>query len=163
MNVILPIAKKAHRMLLRMAVVALGVGMCCVHQAWADVAGPVVGFVRVAVDPGPQWVAPTVQPFAPKTDEGETQSQTLTDYMGNDFFPATNATNADWIGFASTEDGDVTMIWRDQQGQWHDLLGNTVDPACTGASGFWVDLVFDADELNGMQPRELVLSGQVVW
>lgn len=163
MNSIPRISNESRRMFLRIAVVTLGVGMFCTQQVWAEVPGPVVGFVRVTVDPGTQWVTPTVQPFAPQTNEGETQSQTLTDYLGSEFLYATNATNADWVGFATTQDGDVTMIWRDQQGQWHDLLGNAVDPDCAGVAGFWVDLVFDADELAGMQPRELVLSGQVVW
>jgi hypothetical protein len=95
-------------------------------------------------------------------DAGETKAQVLTDYLGDKFASATDANAGDWIGFAGTQDGsgDVTMIWRDQQGQWHDLMGNAVDPVCVGVSGFWVDLAFDATDV---QTRELVLCGQVVW
>ena len=143
----------------------MGLMLGCGSRAWAEVEGPVGGFVRVAVESGPQWVTPSVQPFAPETNAGETKAQVLTEYLGDEFVSATDANGADWIGFASAPDGSgaVAMIWRDPQGQWHDSIGNAVDPACAGVSGFWVDLVFDAVEWTGARTRELVLSGQAVW
>jgi hypothetical protein len=96
----------------------------------------------------------------------------LSDYLGEEFRSGTDASsvqngasNADLIGLVSEQDhtGNVTVIWRDQQGQWRDLAGEAVEPPIAGAAGFWLDLVFEAEESDGIQTRELVLSGQAVW
>jgi hypothetical protein len=145
--------------------ITLGLALVYGSWAWAEVEGPVVGFARLEVGIGSQWVTPTVQPFAPQADAGETKAQVLTEYLGEEFVSAADVNDADWIGCGSTADGSggVSMMWRDPQGQWRDSTGNAVDSACAGASGFWVDLVFDAGEWTGAQTRELVLSGEAVW
>jgi hypothetical protein len=134
-------------------------------SARADLAGPVVGFERIEVNPGPQWVAPTVYPFAPQTDEGETTGQVLNVYLGDEFQSSTNVYSADWVGFGADQNGtgQVSMVWRDDQQQWRDLEGDDAEPDPTGALGLWLDLVFDPDESINPQTRELVLSGQVIW
>lgn len=145
--------------------VALGLALLVFNQVLADVTGPVVGFQKIEVGTGSQWITPTIQPFVPDTTVGETKAQALANYFGEDFVSNTNADSSDWIGCGSAQDtgSSVTMIWRDQQGQWRDLQGNALDPDCSNASGFWLDLVFGTTISTSIQTRELVLSGQVVW
>jgi hypothetical protein len=149
--------------------IALGLMLVC-GSTWAGVEGPVVGFVRLEVGPGTQRVEPTVRPWAPQTEQGETAGQALSDYLGEGFRSGTDASSiqngaslADRIGFVSEQDGEVMLLWRDQQGQWRDLAGEAVEPPLVGADGFWLDLVFEAEESDGIQTRELVLSGEAVW
>jgi hypothetical protein len=131
----------------------------------ADTNGPVVGFQRLEIGAGPQWVSPSVQPFAPQTIEGETTGQVLVAYLGEDFLTGTNANDADWVGCNDTQNGsgEVMMTWCDRRSQWHDLTGNSVDPTCTNAIGFWFDLTFYGVSPTNQSGRELVLSGQTVW
>jgi hypothetical protein len=134
----------------------------CVHCAWADVAGPVVGFVRVEVTSQTQWVQPPVQPSAAQTDAGETAGQVLSDYLGEQFRSGADADAADWIGFESQDaPGRTSMVWRDTQGQWRDSDGETVEPSFT--EEFWLELVFDPGELESGDGRELVLCGEAHW
>jgi hypothetical protein len=125
----------------------------------------VVGFQRVEVDPGPQWVEPSLRPFAPQTDEGETTGQVLSSYLGDDFRSGTSANDADLVGCGAQQDGtgEVSMMWRDQQEHWRDRAGNDAEPDANCVAGFWLELVFDGKDSAGTRSRELVLSGQVVW
>ena len=130
---------------------------------FAEVTGPVVGFVRIEVEvgKGPQRIEPAVRPS--QTTDDETAAQALSDYLGEEFLSGDDAINADWIGLELDDDGvtDIAMLWKDQRGQWHDMLGNPVEPECTDASTFWLDLAFD--ETADAETRELVLSGEMVW
>ena len=139
-----------------MAVTALSI---LIERTFArsEVTGPVVGFVRVTVAPGLQLVTPTVGPR--RAAEGEKNGPILGEYVGEDFRTANDANEADWIGCTSDRD-DVVMMWRDTQGEWHDLLGNVVDPDCAGISSIWLDLVLDTSTGS---TRELTLSGEVIW
>jgi hypothetical protein len=144
---------------------ALGLALLFGHHAFAGIVGPVVGFQRVEVGTSSQWIAPTIQPFVPDSSIGETKAQMLANYFGEELVAGSDADSSDWIGCANAQGraSSVTMIWRDQQGQWRDLLGNTLDPDCANVSGFWLDLVFGTTLSTNLQTRELVLSGQVVW
>lgn len=145
----------------RVAGLALGLVLFWRLGVSAEVTGPVVGFVRVEVGMGPQHIEPTVRPFTPNEDE--TKAEMLTDYLGDEFIAASDAIEADWVGVAVTDNGadEVTMMWRDQDGQWRDLQGNETDPECENAHEFWLDLFFEANRPT--ETRELVLAGQVVW
>jgi hypothetical protein len=157
--------KKSRDAFLGLGGVALGLALLFGRQVLAEIDGPVVGFQRIVVGAGSQSIKPTVQPFIPDTSIGETKAQALTDFLGEEFVSSTNADSSDWVGCANSQynTNSVTMIWRDQEGQWHDLLGNALDPDCSGTSAFWLDLVFGSELSTSIQTRELVLSGQVAW
>ncbi len=142
------------------AFLVLWVGLALSVSTFGEITGPVVGFVRLAVEPGPQQIEPSVRPRAPLAAEGETTAEVFSEYLGEQFRAGPDASEADWIGIENESD-NVTMIWKDQEVQWRDLLGNAIEPEYVNASGFWLDLAFD--EWTDGETRELVLSGEAVW
>jgi hypothetical protein len=143
--------------------IALGIlSIWSVGGTSGEVTGPVVGFVRVEVTLETQWVGPPVRPWAPQTDAGETAGQVLKDFLGEEFRSSTDAEGADLIGLETDDSPDeVSMMWRDTQGQWRDPSGEAVEPIFT--EGFWLELKLDPVESESGDTRELVLCGEAVW